>query len=719
MDNAAMPTRCWTRCRRYLSHTFVGVMTLAPAVPVLAQTGGEQRFAIEEVVVSARKRDETLQDVPDSVSVFTATMLEDLGVTDLGDLNQSLPNFNLRQSQQPGTAFIALRGVAMQRFQEPSVAIVVDGVQLTSPYQILQSLHDIQQIEVLRGPQGSLYGRNAIGGAINITTRQAENEVEGLIRAGYAEGDTWNVEGRVSGPVTEDRVFYSLLGVYRDKGGLIDNVVTGDKADFEEMAFVRGSLRFVLSPDATINLRGSHEYRDGGVGYFNNIPSGDVNDTSQPVSTGSEGVGTRKLTDISAQLAWETGLGELSATTAYSKVSDRFFQDIDFEAIAAIDADQLVDVESVSQEIRLTSSSDTALRWLVGGYFADIDQEVSTFLLINTCYLIDPFSCPQGPVPRDSAIVSPFGVNDNNNRTFAFFGQLNYDLREDLELTLGVRYDRDRRSQFSITEDLARRETFDSVQPKVSLAYRWKEDVMTYVTASKGFRSGAFNGTDYVTRMYDAESLWNFETGAKTDLFERRLRLNIAAFYMDYKDRQEYVLQPGTGAQALFNIPESRIVGFEAEAVARLNDSLDINLGLGVLDAEVRRGSRTITDSFGTDFVGNRLPNVPTLTANAGLHYSINLGPDLTFTGRADWALKRGLRWSLGNLGDRQDDVHLVSIRGSLHLHNLQVTAYAENLLDEDYYAEIAMPGFGSINPTPGGFRAEPRQMGVEVTFSF
>jgi iron complex outermembrane receptor protein len=697
----------------------VALIAFTPALQATAQVADEERVTIEEIVVSARKRDESLQDVPDSVSVFTAEMLEDRGVTDLGDLNQSLPNFDLRETQQPGTAFISMRGVAMQRFQEPSVAIVVDGVQLTSPYQILQSLYDVQQIEVLRGPQGSLYGRNAIGGAINITTRQPGNQLEALVRAGYAEGDTWTIEGRVAGPMVEDKVHYSLLGVYRDKGGLIDNVVTGDKADFEELSYIRAGLYFELSPVLTGSLQGSFENREGGVAYFNNIPSGDVNDTTPRVSTGSEGFAKRELADISAHLAWETGLGELSATTAFSEVSDRFFQDIDFEAVAAIDGDQSVDVESISQELRLTSSSSSSLRWLLGAYFADIDQDVSTFLLINPCFLIDPISCPAGPVPRDSAIVSPFGVNENNNRTYAAFGQINYDLRTDLELTLGLRYDRDRRSQFSVTEGRQRRKTFDSVQPKLSLAYRWHEDVMTYVTASKGFRSGAFNGTDYITRMYDAESLWNYEIGAKSEFFDNRLRLNMAAFYMDYEDRQEYVIQPGTGAQALFNIPKSRIYGFEAEGFARLGDSLAIDVGLGILETEVRRGSQTIIESFGTDFVGNELPNVPTLTANAGLQYTHFLTSGGSFTARAEWGIKQGLRWSLGNMNDRQDDVQLVNVRGSLTFQNVEFTAYARNLLDEEYYAEVAIPGFGSINPIPGGFRAQPRQVGAEVTYRF
>ena len=684
-----------------------------------AASGGDYGRAVDEIVVSARRRDEALQDVPDAISVFSGDTLEDMGATDLGGLNQALPNFNLRQTQQPGTAFIAMRGVSMQRFQEPSVAVIVDGMQLTSPYQILQSLHDVEQIEVLRGPQGALYGRNAIGGAISIRTRQPAEQHQGLVRLGVAEGNTREIEGRLSGPVVRDRAHFSLVGGYRDTDGLIDNVVRDRRADFEEMYFVRGRLQVELTPDATLDLRLFHEDRDGGVGYFVNIPSGDVNDAPQDVRTGTEGRGSRELTDVAAQLRWDFPFAELSLTTTYSEVDDEFRQDIDLEAVAALEADQFVDVRSLTGELRLTSPSDRRLRWQVGGYYADIDQDVSTLLFANPCYLIDPATCPEGPVDRTQAVMLPFGINENNNETFALFSQVNYDLMEDMELTLGLRYDRDRRSQLSLTEELTRQATFSALQPKVSLAYRWSPQLMTYATASRGFRSGAFNGTDYIMRKYDAETLWNFETGVKADLLDRRLRMNLAAFYMRYSDRQEYVLQPGTGAQALFNVPRSSVYGFEGEAFLGLNEHLDVSLGLGLLETEVRRSSEEIAAALGSGFEGNKLPGVPHMTANVGLQYRRDLAPDLALFARSDWSLKRGLRWSLGNVDDRQEAIHLVNLRVGFEYRNVQLTAYAENLFDKAYFAEVAMPGFGSINPVPGGFPAQPRQVGVHMGYRF
>lgn len=680
--------------------------------------GADDARTLEEITVTARKREERLQDVPDAVTVLDAQAIADLGATDLGDLNIALSNFQLRETQQPGTAFISMRGISMQRFQEAPVAIIIDGVQLTSQYQILQALYGIQQIEILRGPQGSLYGRNAIAGAINIKTQPPSDTPEGLLRLGYAEGDTRSLEGRISTPLG-GRARLGLLGVYRETEGLIDNVFLNREVDFEELSYGRAQLELSLTDTMTLDLRLSREEREGGVAWFSNFPDQNVNNEDVSIRSGTRGTGSRELTDASATLRWELPALSLSATGAYSKLADDFFQDIDLEPPAFMDGDQFVDGESRSLEIRLAGPDGRRLTWLAGTYLSDVDQDVTTLVLINPCLFVNPFACGLGPVDRATAITMPFGINRNNNRTYAFFGQLGYELRSGLDLTLGLRYDSDRRRQFSLVEHVMRAETFDELQPKLSLAYRWNDSWMTYVTGSKGFRSGAFNGTDYITRLYDAESLWNWEIGAKGDLLGRRLRLNAALFYMDQENRQEYVIQPGTGAQTIFNIPESHVAGLDLEATALLSDSLDASFGIGWISTEVDASSVVIEQTFGADFVGNELPGVPHFTANAGLQHTRSLDSGSAIKTRLDWSLKRGVHWSLGNAGDEQDAVQLVNVRISAERGPFAVTAYADNLLDEEYYAEVAMPGFGAINPVPGGFRAKPRQVGVQVGWTF
>lgn len=699
-----------------------GGMVAAPQMAA-AQDGGGQ---LEEVTVMARKRSESLQDIPDSVTAFSAVEIENRGVADLGDLSGSSPNFVLRQSQQPGVVFFSMRGVTSARFQEPAAAIVVDGVQLTSEYQIIQAFYDVEQIEILRGPQGSLYGRNAIGGAVVVTTKQPGNELEGFLKAGYGENDDLRLSGSVSAPLVADKFFVNVVASYQDFDGNIKNTFLGNKADPEEVKYGRVKFKILPAENISLDLKASYEKRDGGVGYFVNIPSGDVNDIV-PVSTGTMGYGDRELLDFSGQLNWDFDGMTWTTTVSYAEVDDNFLQDIDYSPLAAIDAVQFIDVQSITAETRLTSSGETSLRWLVGAYYANIDQDVGTYLNFEPCFFFDPGSCPLGPVDPATQIQVPFGVNANNNEVFAFFGQVNYDLTEATELTLGLRYDRDKRTQNDLVTLTTSAKTFDAVQPKLSLSHRFSEEVMVYGTVSRGFRSGAFNGTNFVTRMYDAETLWNYEVGAKVDLFNNRMRVNAAAFYIDYNDRQEYVIQGGTGAQTLFNIPKSRIAGFEIEATALVSDYFTFLGSLGVIDSKVKTTNTTAEAALhainGLDpsvtFDGNNLPNIPKVTFSLGLEGEYPLSETLDLFGRISMTHRGKMHASLGNIADQMESVNLVDMRLALRMDRIEFAVFGENLFDKEYYTETAIPGFGSINPTPGGFQARGRRLGAEIKMSF
>jgi len=682
--------------------------------------------AIEEVVVTARKRAESLQDIPDAVTAFSAFELKNRGVTDLGDISGTLPNFIVRESQQPGVVFLSMRGVANQRFQEPPVAIVVDGVQLTSEYQIIQALENIQQIEVLRGPQGSLYGRNAIGGAIIINTKQPTEEISGDISGHYGEGDDLRFSGSLSGALVPDMLYGGLAGSYQDFDGVLENEHLDSKADFEEVKFLRGRLLFTPTDRLSLDLRSSWEQRDAGAAYFVNIPSGDINEI-RPINSGTEGRNTRDIFDVSAQLKYVFDFAELQITVGHSRLDDDFLQDIDFEPISAIDATQGVDVDSFSSEVRLSSRSDQRLRWMIGGYYADIDQFVRTLLHFNTCFFVNPATCPPGPVVPPASVTIPFGINDNNNEIYAVFGQINYDLLDNTELTIGLRYDNDKRTQTDQVTLVTRQDTFDDLQPKFSLAHRWNDQAMSYVTVSRGFRSGAFNGTDFITRRYDQETLWNYEIGGKLDLMDRRLRLNGAVFYVDYTDRQEYVIQGGTGSQTLFNIPDSRIYGMELEGTVLIGEHTTVSLGAGYLDTKVQESNAAAEAALiafnglapGSSFEGNELPNVPAVTLSFGLQHERQLLAGIGMLARVDVSHHDGVRWSLLNENDSQDAVTLVNGRLAFAWERFEFAVTAENLFSEDYYTESASPGFGSINPIPGGFPARGRRVGGQLSYRF
>jgi len=229
-----------------------GVATIA-TMPAWAQEASSETAAhsgeVEQIVVTARKREERVQDVPDSISVFTAAALEATRIDNVKDVALRVPNLSIVEAQQPGVALLTIRGVGQARNGEPPIAVVVDGVQLSNAYQITQDLFDIERIEVLKGPQGAVYGRNAIGGAINITTKQPTNDFEGFIQGSYGTGQDWRLSAAISGPIVPDKLLFRLAGSLRDFDGDIEsvNAPRSKEANWAQDKNIRGSLLFTPS----------------------------------------------------------------------------------------------------------------------------------------------------------------------------------------------------------------------------------------------------------------------------------------------------------------------------------------------------------------------------------------------------------------------------------------------------------------------------------------
>ncbi len=205
----------------------LGVVAVIATGFTSSRAQAQQASLLEEIVVTARMRAENLQEVPVTVSVFTAADIDQIGVSSMRDYAQLVPNFFLVETQNSSFAFVNIRGITQMRNLDPSVAIMIDGVLSTNPISMSQELFDIEQIEVLKGPQGALYGRSAVGGAINITTKRPTNEFEGFVRVGLGDGDASKLQASISGPLVEDRVFGRLSASFYDADGWRDNVVVG------------------------------------------------------------------------------------------------------------------------------------------------------------------------------------------------------------------------------------------------------------------------------------------------------------------------------------------------------------------------------------------------------------------------------------------------------------------------------------------------------------
>jgi iron complex outermembrane receptor protein len=626
--------------------------------------------------------------------------------------------FHIVEAQQPGVVMINIRGIGQSRFGEAPIAMVVDGVQQVSPNQLTQDLFDIEQIEFLKGPQGALYGRNALGGAINIVTRKPGDDVEGSIQAGYAEGDDWKVGAYISAPFNE-KIGVRVAASHRDRRGQIYNTTAKEYVDFDTTTTARGSILVKPDDGVSIDISGSYMDQKGGAAYY---VTGPANAPREPVTGNLVGVGERTLADASVKMEFESGDIVFQTVTAFSSVKSAIFEDLDWVAADLLAAQQLVKMSAMTQELRLSSADPTSrLRWVAGLYFLHTNQNVDT-----TLFAQPDLTELEVPVPLS---ITP---TKDTNYAYAAFGQMVYQLTDQLEITGALRYDIDARKQTDYSPMLlpspaaieTYRATFKSLQPKASIAYKFGSGDLIYATVAKGFRSGGFNSNSVVTRKYLPESLWNYELGGKFALADRKLLINGAIFYTDITDRQVYGLDLRIGAaQFIANpIPKSHIKGAELEITAAPVDGLQMGLGGTLLKTKIDKYDTSVFAGTQTngDYRGNRLNQVPEWSVNASIQYRAELGDGFELIPRLELSGNGGdYYWEIDNL-DRRDDVWLANARITLKTGGLELTAYVTNLFDKAYDMEYVSPlQSGHILGLGVGARNAPRQVGVTGRYKF
>jgi iron complex outermembrane recepter protein len=746
-----------TNKRQYM---LMGAATLlcATTPDVRAQTEGAS-VGLEEVIVTARRRDESSIDVPVAVNVFTAADIASAGIERPQDFIDLTPNMTLVQTQNQGTSFVTVRGISQARNSEPSVAVLIDGVAMANPSQFNQELVDIESIQVLKGPQGGIYGRNAIGGAILITSKQPTDEFEGKVSAGYDSGPGYKVGATVSGPMS-DTVKYRATVSYLDTDGYIDNPFLGEEADPYEDLSARALLLFQPSDAFKADLRAYISDVSTQALYFNITES--VNDTSLPVRVNNRGVNDREIYGASLKMDFTSSAGTLTSVTAYDKLEEILTGDqFDFLPIPEsvlfrfFGADQaqhqFLDVEAVSQELRFTSPSDNRVRWIAGAYAIATDRFISTGNVIDTGTGVVP-EVRRTPLPKvdfvnftclpPACIQFTYLADSQDNFAWAVFGELAFDVTEKLEATFALRYDEDERENTTDTPaefipaplvgeafpGQVRKETWDELQPKVTLRYKPSDTSTLYAGYSRGFRSGGFNQTGVgaanipgIDDIFDKETADTYEAGLKGDYMDRRLGLNLSLYYTQANGSYFFVFDPATSTQNLGNLGDVDYMGLEFEMRALLTDSFDAYLGLGYTDSEIKESDRAASD------VGNQAPLVSEYSANLGLQYRRELaafnGATLFIRGDLDVT---GPTWFYPDNFTKRDTIEVLNLRLGVETDSWSVTAWAKNLNDEEYNAEWSPGPQGGTTgfPNPGYannfvFKALPQRWGVDLAYRF
>ena len=735
---------------------------MAMAIIASLATTSVAEITIEEVVVSARKRAENLQEVPIAVTAFTASQIESAGIQRPADFISLMPNVTMVDSANVGDTQVSIRGIVSTRDAESTFAYVVDGVLVTNPNGFNEELMDVSQIEVLKGPQGALYGRNAVAGAIIVTTNRPDEEFEGKVKVGAGNNGSKNASLTLSGGLAEG-VLGRVSVSQRETDGHYSNALTGAKSvDFMEDTTVRGRLIWDVNEELSLDFRAGMSEVSGGAINFNAVfaipafaagfgPSffKDVNDHEFIFSNNVPGENEQETTEFSMKADWDRDGVDISAILSYSDLeeyllsdgtsatfygyeltdacqSDRatlnntpaglggadrtdlfgdFFgpfgvfpgnngADPDFTGIygpytpTACDGYQYQErnQSDTSLEIRLTSDDDSDVSWIAGVYAAEIEREAIVAYGADTGngFLRQGYVAPSGPNPTDLMFSDQFDTS-----VVAIFGQLEFDISDDMEIAVAGRYDREARdvrnqvpneagsglninSSGSINPAFAanpngipkRSATFSQFQPKVTWSWNAAEDLNLYASWGVGFRSGGFNsiGSEAlldlwygdtcpsfvptcgdpgvavdanlsVSDEYKKEVSTSFEFGSKMEFFDNRLRVNAAVFQTEVEDNQffEFYAGPFGLMRVVTTIDELEIQGFEMDFNAVITENLSLFGGAGFLDSEIiQNDHRPLSE-------GNEAPQAPDRTYNLGAQFEMAVSDGIEMTARLDW----------------------------------------------------------------------------------
>ncbi len=692
------------------------VATMAGASLAQSSDGklDQDSLSFEIITVTAQKREENLQTVPVQVKAFTAVAIEDANIKSTQDFINLTPNVSLDTSDTYNNTFVVIRGVTQINNADAPVAIIIDGVPQNNQKQLNMNLFDIERIEVLKGPQGALYGRNAIGGAINIVTKAPSNELEGFVSGSYGNGDAVNVSGGVSGPIVKDKVLFRLSGVYAQDDGRITNTFANTEQDFIDHDYtVRGRIVADVSDDVSLDFRGSFRDFRAGSQMDSVIFSGDANDFVLPqLNIIGETEGDQ--TELTFKFDADLGFATLTGITGYTDLSEINRGDLDFRNPVdspggflglgfQVGQGQDLFVEMLSQEVRLTSRDDQRLRWITGVYYIHTDRELRTRGFVD---LDGTFGQIDNP-----GLLLIDRQEDNSNDAYAVFGQLDFDITDQLILTAGLRYDKDEREQTDIGTGNSRSNSFDAIQPKVSLNYRFSEEQLVYATYSTGFRSGGFNAPGVVLDEFKDETLENFEIGFKTSWANRRFIVNGAAYLSNVDDFQFFFVEAATASQIISNIDDVQIWGFELEAQALLTADLQIFGGLGTTDSEIK----SISVFPGNE--GNKTPKTTNLSINAGFQYTPRITEDLEGFFRLDYEHRGKKYWQVDN-ADVQNPLNLVNVRVGVQSGSYGLYFWGKNITGEKYYTDFNPREFSGLD-IDIGYRGQPATYGVEGRLRF
>lgn len=658
---------------RFLNSTSLAVLALSACAAVsapqmsLAQDAAGEGAAVTlggDIIVTARRREETLQDVPIAISAYSAQTLSERGVGNIAEIAQTAPSVTLEASRATNSTLTAfIRGVGQQdplAGFEPGVALYIDDVYLARPQGALLDVYDVERVEVLRGPQGTLYGRNAVGGAIKYVTRKLGPDPELSVRLSYGSYDQMDGVVKASVPLS-DVVRVGVAAASLNRDGFGENFTTGQDNYNKEVLAFRGSIELTPGPDVFIRLSGDYTEDDSNpVAGFRPFPGAvsgtpvtdSVYDTfagaaTNPSTAATGGNNEVKAKGLQGLVEWNASeTVTLKSITAWRKDDTESVIDFDSLAVDDFDAPVIYRNEQFSQELQVLYQADR-VAGVFGFYYLDAKAS-------------NDFDTVLGQLGRGVFGLPLTGYTGGSvdTKAWSVFGDMSYELTDQWSLGIGGRYTSDKREAdvfranylgvgspffgndtaifLAATSDYEASRTFKNFSPRAVVNYTPNDDLNLYASYSRGFKAGSFDprGANFsspeVEDGYKPEILDSFELGLKAQAFDGRLTTNVAAFYSDYKDLQVPGSLPiDTDADgiddsfvgAVTNAGKAKIMGLEFEGTLRITADFSLIANGSFIDAEYKEffvGGVNVADQ-------RRIQNTPEFQSFLAFNYGIDL----------------------------------------------------------------------------------------------
>ncbi|WP_417318645.1 TonB-dependent receptor [Emcibacter sp.] len=678
----------------------------------------DEFISFEEIVVTAQKREQRLIEVPMSITTMTGTEMQQRGLDTLQELSFAVPGLTMREDG-PGSYQIFMRGIANQYGGTSGalVSVYQDESPLTlNGFDNLPTrIMDIDRVEVLKGPQGTLYGQGSVGGTLRYITKdpdlsEREGRLEGELES-VAEGAIGGgLTGIVNLPIVEDKFAVRVAGSWQSGGGWQDQPEAGiENGNGTELNNLRVKALWQVTDElsAKFTFISYHAETELGQGYEQ--PDRTVFVAIDPATTLIPKIWDYELYNMT--LTYDFGFAELLSSTTYTDMSQQYpisyygGPETIYGGIYEGWDHRFVPGDIFTQELRLTSADDGSLHWTVGAFYSDMQRSLHA----EYSYLYGAF------LAENLIYDSHF-----SSESYALFGDVSYQVTDRLEIGAGVRYFEDSQKS-ELVPSPTQSGTFDSIDPRFYASYALNDNMNIYATVAKGFRSGGFNSYDADTGVeypdYGPEKIWSYEVGFKGSSADGSLYVDLAAYYMDYSDmlRRGIVVTPESGATFLLsNIGRVEVYGFEGAIAWKATDNLSFDASVTILDSEVVE----ISGTDATNEVGDPTDYVPDYSFTVGALYEFDWGQDMPGFIRINYSYRDKMPYvdrssfPAENVPQYSDAIGLLDARIGVTIDNVDLELYAQNLTNENKYID-PYHGWNNAN------RTRPRTVGIKAGMDF